>query len=71
MYLYEVTSGKAIGAIHHTSDISEIDLSRYSRSKSKLLSFIDVNRDLHIVEVSEASKHDGGKKKSKKRTKAL
>ena len=71
MYLYEVTSGKAIGAIHHTSDISEIDLSRYSRSKSKLLSFIDVNRDLHIVEVSEASKHDGGKKKSKKKNKSV
>jgi len=48
IHVFNIIGGRPIGTIEHSSQIIEIDVSRYSKSETRIVSFIDVNRDLYI-----------------------
>eukprot|EP00939_MAST-03C_sp_MAST-3C-sp1_P001027 g1027.t1 len=56
IHLFRIVDGRAIGTVDHTTPIVEIDLSRYSRSETQLISFIDTSRDLYVGKVATAER---------------
>jgi intraflagellar transport protein 80 len=52
--VFDVHTGQPRGKpVQHTREILELDLSQYTASRDPMISFVDSNRDLHVVKVGQ------------------